>query len=228
MYWICVSDAAVAEVAASIPTADTTGAHKPVVLHASGALSHDIMRPHRYCGSLHPLQSFPGPHIATPPMDGVPAAVAGDTEAVAAAQKLATGLGMAPFAVHGDRRIYHAAAVIAGNFSTVLIAQASRLLESAGVPAADAPRILGPLAMASIAQATMDQHTSPASALTGPFARGDSETVTGHLRALDDTEPELTELYRVIGKAAVRLLAKEQLIVAEQQQTMNQALDRHH
>jgi predicted short-subunit dehydrogenase-like oxidoreductase (DUF2520 family) len=98
----------VAEVAAQIQPGGATP-----VLHASGALSHDVLRPHRPAGSLHPLQSFPGPDVATPPLEGVAAAVAGDLEAVLVARRLAEALGMAPFTVSGDRRAYHAAAVIA-------------------------------------------------------------------------------------------------------------------
>ena len=68
-------------------------------------------RTHRPAGSLHPLQSFPGPEVAGPPGRGVPAAVAGDPEAVSAATQIALDLGMRPFEVPGDRRLYHLAAV---------------------------------------------------------------------------------------------------------------------
>ena len=47
-----------------------------------------------------------------------------------------------------------AAAVVAGNFGTTLLAAASQLLVHAGVPSADAPQILAPLALASIEQAS--------------------------------------------------------------------------
>ena len=109
VYYCCVSDGAVAEVASLIPAhADRKGSgdytNDVPVLHASGALDHQVLRPHRPAGSLHPLQSFPGPDVALPPLDGVPAAVAGDEAAVEVATRMAEGLGMVPFRVSGDRR----------------------------------------------------------------------------------------------------------------------------
>lgn len=110
VYYLCVSDGAVAEVASLIPTlADHggrggEGTNDVPVLHASGALDHEVLRPHRPAGSLHPLQSFPGPDVALPPLDGVPAAVAGDEAAIEVATRMAEGLGMVPFRVSGDRR----------------------------------------------------------------------------------------------------------------------------
>jgi predicted short-subunit dehydrogenase-like oxidoreductase (DUF2520 family) len=195
VYWICVSDGAVQEVAGRIPTGN-------VVLHASGALPVEVLRPHRPAGSLHPLQSFPGPEVHLPSGKDLPAAIAGDPLALAAAQRIADELGFNAFSVHGDRRAYHAAAVIAGNFGTTLLAEASRLLGTVGVDPAIAPKILAPLALASIEQAA--QH-GPAKALTGPFARGDAKTIAGHLQVLDEKDPQLGEIYRVLGRACLRL-----------------------
>ena len=68
--------------------------------------------------------------------------------AAAVAERMAAGLGMSPFRVSGDRRLYHAAAVMAGNFTTTLLAEASSVLVQAGVDEADAPRVLAPMALA--------------------------------------------------------------------------------
>jgi predicted short-subunit dehydrogenase-like oxidoreductase (DUF2520 family) len=172
--WLTVSDGAVAEVAGALPPG-------PIVLHASGALGVDVLRPHRPAGSLHPLQSFPGPEIATPQLAGIPAAVAGDPEAVSAARQIAADLGLRAVHVPGDRRLYHAAAVIAGNFSTTLLAEGADLLIAAGVAPDEAAELLVPLAMASLEQALS---RGPMQSLTGPFPRGDHATVGAHLDAI--------------------------------------------
>src|SRR5690606_24106560 len=138
------------------------------VLHCSGALPVDILRPHQPAGSLHPLMTFPGPALGLPALDGVPAAIDGDPEALAFATALVASLGMRPLRVTGDRRLYHAAAVIAGNFATVLLAHASEALAAAGVPADQAGEALLPLALESLRSAASD----PAARLTGPVARG--------------------------------------------------------
>jgi predicted short-subunit dehydrogenase-like oxidoreductase (DUF2520 family) len=189
--WITASDHAVAEIAAWLEPG-------PVVLHASGALEHRVLRPHRPAGSLHPLQTFPGPELNTPPLRGVPAAVAGDPEAIRAAEGLARDLGMRPFSVPGDRRLYHAACVVAGNFTTVLLAEASRLLGSAGVQE-DPLELLLPLVQASLRNA---QEHGPRAAITGPAARGDEATIRGQVEALTQAHPELLPLYRALTDRA--------------------------
>jgi predicted short-subunit dehydrogenase-like oxidoreductase (DUF2520 family) len=170
---LTVPDSALAEAAATIPAG-------PVVLHCSGSQEVEVLRPHRSAGSLHPLMTFPGPEVAVPVLAGVPAAVAGDPEAVTRARELALDLGMRPFAVLGDRRLYHAAAVIAGNFATVLLAEASAVLIQAGVNPHEAPTLLLPLAIQSLQNAAVD----PRGALTGPVARGDRAVVDAHRTAL--------------------------------------------
>lgn len=194
--WLTVSDAAVAELARALPPG-------PIVLHASGALDTDALLPHTLRGSLHPLQSFPGPELATPPLLGVPAALAGHPDAVEAARQIALALGMAPFDVPGDRRLYHAAAVLAGNFATTLLDAAARALAGAG--ARDAARLLAPLALASIQQSAQ---VGFARGLTGPFARGDAAVIAGHLAALDALDPQLAALYRALGAATVARMAE--------------------
>ncbi len=188
--WICVSDGALAEVAAALPPG-------PVVLHASGATDLSPLSSHAEHGSLHPLQSFPGPEVALPPLGGVPAAIAGTPRARALARQLAEDLGMRAFDVPGDRRLYHASAVMAGNFATTLLAAASQLLVEAGVPPADAPGLLAPLAIASIRQAA---ERGPVQALTGPHVRGDQAVVRAHEQAILELVPELSELYRILGE----------------------------
>jgi len=190
---LTVSDDAVADVATWLEPG-------PVVLHTSGGLDHAVLRPHHPVGSLHPLQTFPGPEVSTPPLAGVPAALAGDPEAVAIARSIATDLGMRPFELSGDRRLYHAACVLAGNFTTVLLAEAARLLSSAGVEdGADPLELLTPLIRTSIHNA--EQH-GPVAAITGPAARGDQATIQAHLAALSEHHPELLPLYRALTERA--------------------------
>jgi len=196
---LTVPDGAIAEAAARVQGT-------PVLLHCSGACRVDVLRPYRPAGSLHPLMTFPGPEVALPDLTGVPAAVAGDSAAVAAATSVATSLGMRPFLVPGDRRLYHASAVMAGNFATVLLAEAARVLTAAGVPAAEAPSILAPLAVQSLRNASDD----PSTALTGPVARGDEATIERHRRALADAGlADVVALYELLTAHARRLVTRE-------------------
>ena len=191
--WITASDDAVAEIAAWLEPGS-------IVLHASGNLEHTVLRPHQPAGSLHPLQTFPGPEVETPPLRDVPAAVAGDDLAIRAASAIAIDLGLRPFPVPGDRRLYHAACVLAGNFTTVLMAEAAALLASAGVTG-DPGHIdlLLPLVEASLRNARAH---GPDSAITGPAVRGDDATIQAHLDALSSSRPDLLPLYRALTARA--------------------------
>ncbi len=203
--WLTVTDGAVAEVARALPSG-------PVVLHASGALDIEVLRPHRPAGSLHPLQSFPGPEVAVPPLQGVPAAIAGDPDAVQVARRLALDLGLHPVHVPGDRRLYHAAAVIAGNFGTTLLAEGAALLGQTGVDPREAVEMLVPLARASLEQAL---ERGPVQALTGPFPRGDHATIRNHLAALEALDPDLAGVYRGLALRTTRLLQQENCLDTE-------------
>ena len=161
---------------------------------------------HAVGGSLHPLMTFPGPEVGLPPpVPATPAAVAGHPDAVKAATTLAHQLGWHPFPVPGDRRAYHAAAVVAGNHATVLLGLASELLVAAGVPEDEAPSLLAPLAMASIRNAA---EVGPARALTGPVSRGDESVLDAHRAVIQGLSPEITETYEVLTRATRRLLVR--------------------
>lgn len=199
LHWILVPDGAVAEVAGLVPR----GA---LVLHGSGALDVDVLRPHAPAGSLHLLQSFPGPDVALPALDGVPAALAGDAEAVQAARRLALRLGLVPVHVPGDRRLYHAAAVLAGNLGTVLFDQACQVLAAAGVPPHRCAEALGPLAIGSVRQAV---RSHPLDALTGPVARRDAATLAAHAAALRQASLEdPLRVHRLLVEVAVGRLER--------------------
>ena len=170
---LAVPDAAIGPLARTIPSG-------PVVLHLSGATDLAPLAHHPEHGSLHPLMTFPGPEVALPELQGVPAAVAGTPRGLEAARDLAGSLGMRPVEVPGDRRLYHAAAVMAGNFATVLLADAAAVLARAGVPREQGLEMLLPLALRSLQGALPD----PAAGLTGPHARRDHEVVAAHRDAL--------------------------------------------
>lgn len=194
--WLTVPDAAIAEASARVPAG-------PIVIHASGATDLTPVAGHARHGSVHPLMTFPGPEHGLPDLHGVAAAIAASDPATAEVLTgLARDLGLTPVEVPGDRRLYHAAAVLAGNAATVLLAEAGRILAAAGVPEAQGRALLLPLAQRSLDAALND----PAGALTGPVARGDDAVLDAHRAALDAAGlPELAELHRVLMDHARRL-----------------------
>jgi predicted short-subunit dehydrogenase-like oxidoreductase (DUF2520 family) len=189
---LTVPDAAIAAASARVPAG-------PVVAHCSGATDLAPVRRHAAHGSLHPLMTFPGPELGVPDLRGVPAALDGNAAGLAVLGPLAADLGLAAVRVPGDRALYHAAAVLAGNGATVLIAEACRALVAAGVPAHEAPGMLLPLVQRSVANASPD----PVAALTGPAARDDRQVLEAHDRALRQAGlADVADLHRTVAEAA--------------------------
>ncbi len=184
---LCVPDRAIPEVAAAIATGSW-------IAHVSGATPLAALDPHRRRFSLHPLQTFT--HARGPEqLDGAFAAVTAETDdARTVAHELASLLGLTPFELADDRRVlYHAGAVMAGNYLVTLRRAGGALLTAAGAP----PEALEPL---------MRRVIDNDFALTGPIDRGDWETVERHLAALHDEQPELIEAYEALLHLTARQL----------------------
>ena len=179
---VCVPDAVIGEVAAAVPVG-------PWIGHVSGATRLAALDPHQRRFSVHPLQTLTrerGPEQ----LDGAWGAISAESDdARARALWLAETLGLRPFEVaDDDRTLYHAAAVIGGNFLVTLHHAATRLLAQVGAP----PEAIVPL---------MTRTIENGFDLTGPIARGDWATVEAHLAALAERDPDLVPLYRALVEA---------------------------
>jgi predicted short-subunit dehydrogenase-like oxidoreductase (DUF2520 family) len=179
---LCVPDSAIADVASNLVVG-------PWIAHVSGATRLDALDPHELRFSVHPLQTLSrdrGPEQ----LDGAWGAVSAESpEAMARARWLADTLGLQPFEVaDADRTLYHAAAVIGGNFLVTLHDVAARLLSEVGAPEA---------AIVPLMTRTIENGFD----LTGPIARGDWTTVDAHLAALEQRDPDLVPLYRALAEA---------------------------
>ena len=186
--------------------ADASLAPGTVVLHASGSTDPPALvriRARGYpAGTFHPLVPIVDPARAPALLRGAWIGVDGDPEAVAAARRLAVRIDASVLDIPpGQKGRYHAAAVFAANFPTVLASIASRLLHGAGVDAADGWQALLVLMGAAVRNMRERQ---PSDALTGPVVRGDVDTVAAHSAALADDAAALTA-YRVLSRAAVDL-----------------------
>jgi len=179
------------------------------VVHCSGALPSDVLQPAREAGALvasfHPLQAFASLQAALEHMPGSTFALEGDPELVAQLDALVEALGGTAIHLTADEKtLYHAAAVIASNYTVTLAALASDLLVREGI-APDpntALHYLLPLLRGTVDN--LDVLGLPA-ALTGPLARGDAGTVHRHLESLDKTAPDVASLYRHLAHLTLPL-----------------------
>lgn len=179
---LCVPDSAIADEAQSIQPG-------PWIAHVSGGTPLSALEPHTRRFSMHPLQTFTrdrGPEQ----IDGAWAAVsAGSGEGVEAGFELAALLGLHPFELADeDRPLYHAGCVFAATFLVTLHEAAAELLTTAGAPAE---------ALEPLMRRTIDNGFAP----TGPFVRGDRQTIERNLEAIRARRPELEPLYESLARA---------------------------
>jgi predicted short-subunit dehydrogenase-like oxidoreductase (DUF2520 family) len=201
---IAVPDDAICNVARVLAAA---GMHRGLALHSSGAHGPEALAPLAEagvaCGTLHPLQTVANPEEGVRVLPGVAFAIDGAPDAAAWARRLAALLnGLALHVPAASRPLYHAAAVMASNYVTALMSAAVMLMKEAGVDEGAARLALEPLARTSVENAL---HLGPAAALTGPIARGDADTVRGHLAALGKASPVVESLYRAAGLATLEI-----------------------
>ena len=177
-----------------------------VVLHASGSAEPVALAKLRKaghpCGTFHPLVPLADPARAAERLRGAWIGIDGDPGAIEVAKQLAERLGAHTLRIPaGEKAAYHAAAVIASNFPTVLAAVAVSLLGSIGMNERESWGAIRALMRGAVANLDTDV---PARALTGPIARGDVETVQKHLAALEP-HPAALELYAMLSQVAVEL-----------------------
>jgi predicted short-subunit dehydrogenase-like oxidoreductase (DUF2520 family) len=197
-------------------TIATNGGFKKdaVVLHCSGALPSTILSSARACGatvgSLHPLQSFASTTFDRNPFTGIITDVEGDAAAVALAQQIATDLGARSLPIKTDAKtLFHASAVVASNYLVSVLDLAFAFMGEAGVSRKKAWGVLKPLVDGTLSNVGK---VGIPDALTGPIARGDVETVTCHIRAIEEKTPALLSLYKTLGQHTITVaLAKGSL-----------------
>jgi predicted short-subunit dehydrogenase-like oxidoreductase (DUF2520 family) len=120
-----------------------------------------------------------------------------------AAEALVIEMGGEPVVIdEANRALYHAGLASAANHLVALVAQSADVLRAAGV--AEPSRMLAPLLSAALDNALRLGDAG----LTGPVARGDVDTVAGHIAALRDTSPEALQAYLALARlTADRALA---------------------
>lgn len=174
------------------------------VVHCSGALPSDLLQPARDAGALvasfHPLQTFASLQAALANIPGATFALEGDPKLVDELDIFVALLGGQSIRLTaGQKTLYHAAAVIASNYTVTLAAEASALLVHEGI----APDVKTALRyLLPLLKGTVDnlEALGLPDALTGPIARGDAGTVARHLQALQACAPDLAALYRTLAR----------------------------
>jgi predicted short-subunit dehydrogenase-like oxidoreductase (DUF2520 family) len=153
--------------------------------------------------SVHPLKSFADPALAARTFRGTYCAAEGDAVALAVLKRAFESAGAKVANIDpAFKIIYHAASVIVCNYLAALMEAGLRSYEKSGLDRDNALRMMEPLV-----RETVDNvfRLGPASALTGPIARGDHALVERQSAALAAWDGNIADLYRDLGRIAVEL-----------------------
>lgn len=216
---LAVPDDAITTVAAGLRAAAPP--MDAVVLHLSGARDRSALAPLEGraagLGSFWPIQTVTGSPGVAGRFAGSFVGLEGDAVALAAGERLAAALGMAPVRIpSAGKALAHAGAVIAGNYLVTLLSVAEGLARAAGVDPSVAGRIYLPLARTTLENVGADA----IDALTGPIARGDVGTVRLHLASLSGSP---RETYVMLALATLEL-AEQRGLSKERTAALRQAL----
>ncbi|MPZ22459.1 MAG: DUF2520 domain-containing protein [Dehalococcoidia bacterium] len=197
-----------------------------LAVHCSGSLSLDVLAPAAAegagVGSLHPLLPLASVESAGR-LGRAAIAIEGDARTLPVLQEMASRIGGSTVRLGpGDKALYHSAAVLAGNYTVTLFDAALRLWEELGVDRAAAAAALLPL-LRGVADNL--EREDPATALTGPVARGDAATIRAHVAALGARAPELLPLYIVMARQTLDLALRGELISEEVASTLESELE---
>ena len=199
-----------------------------VAFHCSGSLPASVLGPLAdrgwQVGSLHPARSFRAGASEPDGLEGVVCGVEGMPGAVKRLSRLVECLGGQPMAIASDgKHLYHAASVIAHNYTAVLVDIATRVAADAGLSSQQAGSLLQPLMM----QAMRDSFANGAAAvLTGPAVRGDTGVIQAHVRALRESDPKLAQIYAELGMQAATLAFQQGALTESELAALRAVLSR--
>jgi len=184
-----------------------------IIFHCSGAQTSDSLNEAKkngcYVASIHPLTSIADPNFGTKNFNQTYCAFEGDESAREILWPLFSKIGGIMFAIKKEyKSIYHAGSVFASNYLVTLSLIATECYQRAGVPKDIGMVIANNLMFGTLKN--IELLSSHEKALTGPLQRGDIETVSEHIKVLEEQIPQYAELYKMLGKCALPLVEKNQ------------------
>lgn len=193
-----------------------------IVGHLSGAMT--ALKSPDIAGtfSSHPLYAFPPPDPPRPMPGGVIVTIEGDPVGVSFANEVFSRAGARVTPISPSARpLCHAAAVMAANLPAVLLFTCADALRACGVP--DHVRTSAEL-LSNMASNIAE--SAGISSLTGPFVRGDLQTIAANLEALERYSSEVADLYRQLGRMLADRLYEYRILTEVKWKEMVRALNR--
>ncbi|RUR20600.1 DUF2520 domain-containing protein [Legionella sp. km535] len=203
--WITCSDDSIETIVTQL-IQDSVLKPNSFVIHCSGALNSELLKPLKMAGcsiaSFHPLKAFKTGYLDSMAFNQIDCVVEGDPEVCEWLNGIFSSLAARVIPIQPEAKIkYHAAATIASNYLITLASASEELLLQAGIPQYQARAMICNLMQGNINNLS---NTTPIDeSLTGPLCRGDTQTLSLHLKTINN--PMIRALYKTAGLATLSL-----------------------
>jgi len=183
------------------------------LMHMSGLLTSDILKTDsKRMGvfSFHPLQSIASFTEGIKLLPKSVFTIEGDEKGREFARMLADKMGVKYcFLDKKYKPLYHAAAVVASNYLVTLVAASYSLLQEM-----DLDNFMIRKGIIELVKGTVNniEEIGPEKALTGPIARGDTETIKAHQQAISEFASDYYQLYQLLGRHTSMLAGHQELV----------------
>lgn len=204
---------------------NTTWKPGQIVWHVAGRYGVDILAPAARAGAMclamHPALAFTGWSQDLTRLRGATFTVTCDPVVLPLAQALGQSFGaqVIPLAA-ADRPLYHAALCHSGNHLVTVVAQAADMLATAGVT--EPYKLLTAIVESAVGNVLSEGEA----ALTGPVARGDINTIQGHLERLhQQTSDDIISTYETLARATADRAERDRRLTSSTAQAIRELLD---
>jgi predicted short-subunit dehydrogenase-like oxidoreductase (DUF2520 family) len=212
LWMVATPDSAFPDIASSLSTCSTLQPNT-IVFHCSGASDSSVFDKLRdrnvHCASIHPIRSFADPEIAYSTFSETICSLEGDVEACAVLKPLFEKVGTSIFEISKDAKVLsHIGHVFASNYLVTILDLAQRLYITAGIPEPLFTSFMKLLAHSALTNVTALGTTH---ALTGPISRGEADTISKHLQALESLpDASLRAAYLSLARAALEITLRRE------------------
>ena len=200
------------------------------VIHCSGVLTLDVLSNAENAGasvaSFHPLQTFPN-YADQPKLHAISYAIdCQDAELKEWLWNTAKAFDSTPFSIEGElaRNAYHASAVLACGLLAGLVGISAELWEHAGIDRKRALQLLSPILRSTIEAIAEDGLPK---AISGPYVRGDIDTIRTHLETTQKVAPETSRAYAALAIAQLHIANEKGDLPDETLNRIKEMLKRH-
>lgn len=218
--WITCNDDSIRHI---VKTLSKKSRIKPgnLIIHCSGVLNSTLLEPLKaqgcFIASFHPLKAFRAGYLNANSFKNVDCVLEGDEQACTWLNQSFSTLGANIITIKPEAKaIYHAAACMASNYLITLASCSEELLLKAGINQEQARPIICKLMQGNLNN--LQETKLIAESLTGPLMRGDIETLSLHLKAIEHSV--MKEFYKAAGLATLPLTQ----LTKDKQQTITELL----